>query len=144
LRSCRPRIKPDDLGNKGFFSSDFIYFSFFPHPTPAGEEYITCVVDALDAVVNVRRRRWGKESQSIKSKGDEVMPLVTVKVIEGVFSDSQKREMVKKLTDAMVSIEGENMRQVTWVMIEEVKSGDLGIGGTPLTTEDVKALASGK
>jgi 4-oxalocrotonate tautomerase len=72
------------------------------------------------------------------------MPLVTVKVIEGVFSDSQKREMVKRLTDAMVSIEGENMRQVTWVMIEEVKSGDLGIGGTPLTTEDVKALASGK
>ena len=52
--------------------------------------------------------------------------------------------MVKSLTDAMVSIEGENMRQVTWVMIEEVKSGDLGIGGTPLTTEDVKALASGK
>ena len=72
------------------------------------------------------------------------MPLITVKVIEGVFSDSEKRDMVKKLTDAMVSIEGENMRQVTWVMIEEVKSGDLGIGGTPLTTEDVKALASGK
>jgi 4-oxalocrotonate tautomerase len=72
------------------------------------------------------------------------MPLVNVKIIEGVFSDSQKREMVKKLTDAMVSIEGENMRQVTWVMIEEVKSGDLGIGGKPITTEDVKALASGK
>jgi 4-oxalocrotonate tautomerase len=95
-------------------------------------------------LLNVRRRRWGKESQSIQSKGDEVMPLVTVKVIEGVFTDSQKRDMVRKLTDAMVSIEGENMRQVTWVMIEEVKSGDLGIGGTPLTTEDVKALASGK
>jgi 4-oxalocrotonate tautomerase len=72
------------------------------------------------------------------------MPLINVKVIEGVFSDSQKRDIVKKLTDAMVSIEGENMRQVTWVMIEEVKSGDLGIGGTPLTTEDVKALASRK
>ena len=72
------------------------------------------------------------------------MPLVNVKVIEGVLSDSQKREIVKKLTDAMVSIEGENMRQVTWVVIEEVKSGDFGIGGTPLTTEDVKALASGK
>jgi 4-oxalocrotonate tautomerase len=72
------------------------------------------------------------------------MPLVNVKVIEGVFSDSQKREIVKKLTDAMVSIEGENMRQVTWVVIEEVKSGDWGIGGTPLTTEDVKALATGR
>lgn len=71
------------------------------------------------------------------------MPLVNVKLIEGVFSDSQKREMVEKLTDTMVSIEGENMRKVTWVMIEEVKSGDLGIGGTPITTEDVKAMAAG-
>jgi len=72
------------------------------------------------------------------------MPLINVKVIEGVFTDSQKREIVKKLTDALVSIEGENMRKVTWVVIDEVKSGDWGIGGTPLTTEDVKALASGK
>jgi 4-oxalocrotonate tautomerase len=72
------------------------------------------------------------------------MPLVNVKLIEGAFSDSQKREMVEKLTDAMVSIEGENLREVTWVLIEEVKSGDLGIGGKPLTTEDVKALATVK
>jgi len=72
------------------------------------------------------------------------MPLVNVKVIEGVFSDSQKREMVKKLTDAIVSIEGESMRQVTWVVVEEVKSGDWGIGGKPLTTEDVKSLLSAK
>ena len=72
------------------------------------------------------------------------MPLINVKVIEGVFTDSQKREIVKKLTEALVSIEGENMRKVTWVVIDEVKSGDWGVGGTPLTTEDVKALASGK
>ena len=72
------------------------------------------------------------------------MPLVNVKVIEGVFTDSQKRDMVKKLTDAMVEIEGENMRPVTWVVVEEVRSGEWGIGGTPLTTEDVKALAAGK
>lgn len=72
------------------------------------------------------------------------MPLVNVKIIEGVFNDSQKRSMVEKLTDAMVTIEGENMRGVTWVVIEEVKSGDWGIGGKTLTTEDVKALASGK
>jgi 4-oxalocrotonate tautomerase len=72
------------------------------------------------------------------------MPLINVKIIEGVFSDSQKQEIVKKLTDAMVSIEGENMRGVTWVVVEEVKSGDWAVGGTPLTTEDVKALAKGK
>ena len=71
------------------------------------------------------------------------MPLVNVKVIEGVFSDSQKQEMIKKITDVMVSIEGENLRQVTWVFVEEVKSGDFGIGGKALTTDDVKALAGG-
>ena len=72
------------------------------------------------------------------------MPLINVKVIEGVFSDSQKQEIVKKLTDAMVSIEGENMRQVTLVVIDEVKSGNWAIGGTPITTEYVKALAKAK
>ena len=72
------------------------------------------------------------------------MPLVNVKLIEGVFTAEQKQEMIRKLTDTMVSIEGENMRSVTLVVIEEVKSGDWGIGGNPLTTKDVKALAAGK
>ena len=71
------------------------------------------------------------------------MPLVNVKVIEGVFTQDQKREMVTRLTDTMVAIEGENMRPVTWVVVEEVKSGDWGIGGQPLTTADVHALAAG-
>ena len=71
------------------------------------------------------------------------MPLIQVKIIEGVFSPEQKQEMIKKLTDAMVSIEGENMRQVTMCIIEEIKSGDWGIAGKPLTTGDVKVLAAG-
>jgi len=71
------------------------------------------------------------------------MPFVNVKLIEGVFSAGQKQEIVKRLTDTMVSIEGENMRQVTWVVVEEVKSGDWGIAGQPLTTTDVKKLAAG-
>lgn len=50
--------------------------------------------------------------------------------------------MVRKLTDTMVSIEGENMRPVTWVVIEEIASGDWGIGGKPMTTNEVKALAA--
>jgi 4-oxalocrotonate tautomerase len=72
------------------------------------------------------------------------MPLVNVKLIEGVFTSAQKQEMIRKLTDAMVSIEGENLRSVTWVVIEEVKSGDWGVGGISLTTNDVQALAAGK
>ena len=71
------------------------------------------------------------------------MPLVTVRVLEGVFTPSQKRDMIRKLTDAMVSVEGESMRPVTWVVIEEVKSGEWGIGGQAMTTEAVHALAAG-
>ncbi|MDX6630451.1 MAG: 4-oxalocrotonate tautomerase, partial [Gaiellales bacterium] len=51
------------------------------------------------------------------------MPLITVKLIEGVFSSDQKQQIIERLTDAMVTIEGENMRQVTWCVVEEVKSG---------------------
>ena len=36
------------------------------------------------------------------------------------------------------------MRGVTWCVVEEVDSGDWGIGGKALTTADVHALASGK
>ncbi len=72
------------------------------------------------------------------------MPLIQVKLIEEVFTPAQKREIITKLTDAMVSIEGENMRSVTLVVIEEVRSGDWGIGGKAITTADVRALAAGK
>ena len=71
------------------------------------------------------------------------MPLIQVKVIENVFTDEQKEEIVRGLTDAMVAIEGENMRPVTWCLVEEVRSGAWGIAGNPLTTSDVKALAAG-
>ena len=52
------------------------------------------------------------------------MPLINVKLIEGVFTGAQKAEMIKSLTDAMVSIEGENMRSVTWVLVEDVMQLD--------------------
>lgn len=68
------------------------------------------------------------------------MPLLSVKLIEGVFSAEQKHQMITRLTETMVEIEGENMRGVTWVVVEEVQSGDWGIGGQALRTEDVKAL----
>jgi 4-oxalocrotonate tautomerase len=71
------------------------------------------------------------------------MPLVNVKLIEGVFTPKQKQEMIRKLTDTMVSIEGENLRAYTWVVVEEVKSGEWGIGGNGITASDVKLLAAG-
>ena len=68
------------------------------------------------------------------------MPLVQVKLIEGVFSPDQKQEIITRLTETMVDIEGEAMRPVTWVTIEEVASGEWSIGGKALTTQDVKDL----
>ena len=72
------------------------------------------------------------------------MPLIQVKVIEGVFTAPQKQEIAERLTEALVEIEGENMRQVTWCVLEEVRNGDWAIGGHALTTDDVKALARGE
>jgi 4-oxalocrotonate tautomerase len=72
------------------------------------------------------------------------MPLIEVHLIENVFNPEQKRRIIQKLTDATVSIEGENMRGVAWIKISEVMSGEWGIGGQPLTTEAVKDLAAAR
>jgi 4-oxalocrotonate tautomerase len=68
--------------------------------------------------------------------------MVKINIIENVFSKEQKREMIEKVTDAMVSIEGEAMRGVTWVIVKEVKEGDWGIGGQGLTSADIHKLQS--
>jgi 4-oxalocrotonate tautomerase len=72
------------------------------------------------------------------------MPLVDIQLIAGVFDKAQKQEMIRKVTDAMVSIEGEAMRPVTWVRIQEIASGEWGIGGKGLTVADVRAMQNGK
>jgi 4-oxalocrotonate tautomerase len=69
------------------------------------------------------------------------VPLIQVKVIKGVFTAPQRQEIIKRLTDAMVEVEGENLRELTWCVLEEVVSGEWGIGGHILTADDVKALA---
>lgn len=70
------------------------------------------------------------------------MPLVNIEVIEGVFTPPQKRELIARVTEAMVAVEGEAMRSVTWVRIQEYAQGDWAIGGKPLRAADVHALAA--
>ncbi len=72
------------------------------------------------------------------------MPLVTIDVIKDVFTPNQKADLIDKVTEAMIEVEGENMRQVTWVRINEVEGGDWAIGGHKLYPADVHALAAGK
>jgi 4-oxalocrotonate tautomerase len=76
----------------------------------------------------------------VLTKREDVMPLVQVKVIKGVFDGNQKKEMISQLTETMVGIEGEALRGVTWVTIDEVESGDWGIGGNAITAQYVKDL----
>ena len=71
------------------------------------------------------------------------MPLVTIDVIKDVFSPEQKQQIIEKVTEAMVEVEGERMRQVTWVRIAEFEGGDWAIGGQRLGAADVRAMATG-
>ncbi len=72
------------------------------------------------------------------------MPMVTIDVIKDVFSPQQKQELITKVTEAMIEVEGESMRGVTWVRIQEFEGGDWAIGGRALKAADIHALAKGK
>ena len=57
------------------------------------------------------------------------MPFTTIKVIENVFTNEQKKEMLKKVTEALIAVCGEKTRKGQWVVIDEVKKGNWSIGG---------------
>jgi 4-oxalocrotonate tautomerase len=69
------------------------------------------------------------------------MPLVTIDVIKDVFTPKQKQELIAGVTEAMVAVEGEGMRPVTWVRINEFEQGDWAIGGNALGAKDVQSMA---
>ena len=68
------------------------------------------------------------------------MPFASIKVIEGVFSDAEKQELAQKVSEAIIEVEGEGLREKTVVIVEETRSGDWAVGGTSLTTETVRGL----
>jgi 4-oxalocrotonate tautomerase len=68
------------------------------------------------------------------------MPYVNVKVVEGVFDEETKQEMLSRITETMVDIEGEAMRPYTLVTIEELRSGDWCVGGQVITTQAARSL----
>ena len=61
----------------------------------------------------------------------------------GRLHGASEAGIIERLTDAMVAIQGEEMRSVTWCLVEEVASGEWGFDGQTLTADDVKALARG-
>jgi 4-oxalocrotonate tautomerase len=69
------------------------------------------------------------------------MPLVTIDIIKDVFSPAKKQQLIEGVTEAMIAVEGEALRPVTWVRINEVEQGDWAIGGKSLAAADVHALS---
>lgn len=72
------------------------------------------------------------------------MPLVQIKGVSGYLSLEQKQDLIRKVTDAVVSVEGEGLRPVTWVTIEDVSEGAWGVGGKPVTADDLRHMAAVK
>jgi 4-oxalocrotonate tautomerase len=68
------------------------------------------------------------------------MPIIDVKVMENVLSENEKRELAQRFTDAFAAVVGEPARQVTWVVIQDVSSGQWTMGGQQVTTEGVREL----
>ena len=68
------------------------------------------------------------------------MPLVTIDVIKDVFTADQKKDLIEKVTEAMLAVEGEAMRPVTWVKINEIEQNDWAVGGQLLDAAAVHAL----
>jgi len=72
------------------------------------------------------------------------MPLVQIRGIEGYLTLEQKQDLIRKVTDAVVSVEGEGLRPVTWVTIEDVQPGEWGVGGQAMTADDLRELSQAK
>lgn len=69
------------------------------------------------------------------------MPLVQIKGVSGYLSLEQKQDLIRKVTEAVLSIEGEGLRPVTWVTVEDVSEGAWGVGGRPVTADDLRQMA---
>jgi 4-oxalocrotonate tautomerase len=68
------------------------------------------------------------------------MPLIEIKHFEHEFTEEERCQIIRAVTDAIVSFTGENIRPHTWVVLEEIRSGNWGIGGNALGLPDVHAL----
>ena len=68
------------------------------------------------------------------------MPLIDIELIKGVFTTEEKQAMIEKVTEAVLEIEGESMRSVTWVRVQEIASGEWAVGGQPLSAAEVKQM----
>jgi 4-oxalocrotonate tautomerase len=72
------------------------------------------------------------------------MPLITVKVFQGELTQQQTADVIQGITETVIRYVGERLREATWVLVEEVKSGAWGIGGKPIGLPELRAIQAGR
>jgi 4-oxalocrotonate tautomerase len=72
------------------------------------------------------------------------MPLITVKVFKDELTQQQTADIIREITEAVIPFVGERLREATWVLVEEVKSGAWGIGGKPFGLPELRAIQAGR
>jgi 4-oxalocrotonate tautomerase len=71
------------------------------------------------------------------------MPVINVRVMENVLTAEQKTEIATQVTETCASVIGEAVRELTWVIVDDIASGGLSIGGSRITTEGVQEMLAG-
>lgn len=68
------------------------------------------------------------------------MPLIQVKVFEDELTQEQSGDLILRITDAVTEVTSDKLRDVTWVIIDEVRSGHWGVGGNAIGLDDVRSM----
>jgi 4-oxalocrotonate tautomerase len=68
------------------------------------------------------------------------MPVVQISVPEGALSKDQKQQLISRITDVVVDVEGiPQLRPTVHVLVNEVADGGWGAGGKAWTLEALTA-----
>ncbi len=72
------------------------------------------------------------------------MPLVTIRALEGALTPAQREDLMVRVTDAVVAVQGEGVRNVTWVIFDEIRDRTISIGGDVKSSAYVRGLMANR
>ncbi|EKS6735778.1 tautomerase family protein [Enterobacter asburiae] len=70
------------------------------------------------------------------------MPFVNVQTIKGIMDSEQKKELLRRMTDLIVEIEGKGdpeFRRSVWIRIDEYEPDQWSLGGIQPNSEMITA-----